>query len=499
MKNTLSDNILLQLSEFIASTLALYFPKERWDDLDRNISAAAKEFGYQDAECFVRDIISSYKTREHFEILASYLTIKETYFWREPPSFEILEKKILPELIHIREKEEKRIRIWSAGCSSGEEPYSIAIAVRRCIPDISKWNVTILATDVNPKIMQKANAGIYSPWSFRNAPQWLKEKYFWQNGKAQYEIIPEIKSMVTFEYLNLAEDVFPSTLNNTNAMDVVFCRNVLMYFTPGKISQVADGLFNSIVEGGYLIVGACELNYQHYLQFTPVNFSSGTVYRKIRRYSIHSHDVGFTEATLQRDFIRVNPADEKVSKPVALQTVAEAVTPIQAVEKEILLPSKYEEAMTLYSQGSYAEMIDKFGKYAHTPDELLLVARSYANQGKLTHALTLCEQAIALDKLDPKIHYLYATILQENNQADEAIAAHKRAVYLDPDYILSYYSLGNLLLGKGNRTGARKCYLNALSVLEKQDHDEIIPESEGLTTGRFREIIYATIQTRSLI
>jgi len=241
MKRNLPDILLSQLSNYIASYLALYFPKDRWDDLERHISSAAIEFGYPDVEKFINHLISSPLTRDHAEMLASHLTINETYFWREPQSFEILEQKILPELIQIRQNDEKRIRIWSAGCSGGEEPYSIAIALRRNIPDIGKWNISILASDISTKILQKAVAGVYSQWSFRSSPGWLKEKYFTEQEKGKFEIVRLVKNMVSFDYLNLAEDVFPSPVNHTNAMDIIFCRNVLMYFTADRVKQIIGG------------------------------------------------------------------------------------------------------------------------------------------------------------------------------------------------------------------------------------------------------------------
>jgi chemotaxis protein methyltransferase CheR len=497
MKNTLTDNIISQLSGFIASNLALHFPKERWGELERNIISASKEFGYNDVEKFIQHIISSPLTREHVEVLATSLTISETYFWREPQTFEALEQIIIPGLIRQRQKGEERIRIWSAGCSTGEEPYSIAIAIRRLIPDIEKWNITILASDINPKILQKANAGVYNQWSFRSAPQWLKERYFFRKEKEKYEILPEIKNMVTFEYLNLAEDVFPSPLNNTNAMDIIFCRNVLMYFTHERASQVVKGLFNSLVEGGYLIVGASELSYHNFPQFAPVSFSGGIVYRKNQRDSSQTSGISFVEMLPQKELV-----EAKLEPEVNLEHSVPLPKAITEVMKQpvgrLPLQSKYEEALNLYSKGYYHEVIDKLEKQVFTPGELMLLVRAYANQGKLKDAIALCEKAIAADKLDPRMHYLYATILHEHNQLNEATASLKHAIYLDPDFVLSYYSLGNIFLCQGNLPGAKKCYKNVLSILEKYSQDEILPESEGLTAGRFREIILATIQTRAL-
>ena len=164
--------------------------------------------------------------------MASYLTIGETYFFRVEPDFNALENHILPELIHLRKDTGKYLRIWSAASSTGEEPYSLAILVRKLIPDIKDWNITILATDINTRSLAKAEKGIYGNWSFRNNPEWLKKIYFTPLLDERYQINRNIKDMVSFFYLNLARDTYPSLLNNTNGMDIIFCRNVLMYFTP---------------------------------------------------------------------------------------------------------------------------------------------------------------------------------------------------------------------------------------------------------------------------
>ena len=218
--------------------------------------------------------------RNQLEILASNLTIGETYFYRENKAFEALEEHILPELLRSSRGKERRLRIWSAGCCTGEEPYSLAISLSKVIADLKDWNITILATDINPRFLKKASRATYSEWSFRDAPRWLKERYLTRVKDGHYEIVSHIKKMVTFSHLNLAEDVYPSLLNNTNAMDIIFCRNVLMYFTPEQTKKVIQNLYNSLVDGGWLIVSSIETSPVLYSQFTTVNFHGLTVYRK---------------------------------------------------------------------------------------------------------------------------------------------------------------------------------------------------------------------------
>jgi len=252
----LPDPLLSRLSDFLEAQMGLHFPKERWRDLDRGIAAASREAGYAEAEAYIRWLLTAPLTRTQIEGLASHLTVGETYFFREKRSLEILEQQILPELLRTRAQTEKHLRIWSAGCCTGEEPYSIAMLLDQLIPDLEKWNVTILATDINPQFLRKAAKGIYGAWSFRDTPGWIRERYFTKRQDGRFEIQPRIRRRVTFSYLNLAEDAYPSLVNSTNAMDVILCRNVLMYFAQERARKVVDNLHRSLVDGGWLITRA---------------------------------------------------------------------------------------------------------------------------------------------------------------------------------------------------------------------------------------------------
>ena len=170
MNRKLTDDELSMVCEVIASRMGLRFPVERWIMLRRNLVLAARELGFQNMDRFIQWLLSSPINKTQMEILAAHLTISETYFWRESKVFTALTDFILPELIKSKKKGEKSIRIWSAGCSTGEEPYSIAIALHKTIQKIEDLNITILATDINPRALDKAIAGFYGAWSFRNSP-----------------------------------------------------------------------------------------------------------------------------------------------------------------------------------------------------------------------------------------------------------------------------------------------------------------------------------------
>jgi chemotaxis protein methyltransferase CheR len=499
MMQTLPDNILLQLSKFIAINLALHFPKERWGDLERNIVTASKEFGYNDPEKFIQYIVTSPLTREHMEFLAANLTVSETYFWREPQTFEVLEKIIIPGLIKNHRKGEKRIRIWSAGCSTGEEPYSLAIALHRMIPDIKDWNISILATDINPRILLKAIIGEYGQWSFRGTPKWLKEKYLLRKPDNKFEIIPEIKRMVKFEYLNLAEDIYPSSLNNTNAMDMIYCRNVLMYFTQDRFRQVVKGLHKSLIEGGYLVVSSNELSMRNFPDFMPINFPGLVMYQKSSLKTKNRNKQTILETLPEPVLFQITPKPDQVIESAKIHSFETEHNILKTEEIPEHIYSTYEESLILYSQGNYADVIDKLQKDDQTTEGQILLIRAFANLGKLTEAIKICDKAIVINKIDPRIHYLRATILQENNQPYEAVTSLKHAIYLEPDFVLSYYSLGNIYQQLGDVKNAKKYYAIVLSILNKCSREDILFESEGLTVGRFREIVSAVIQSRALL
>ncbi|MCL5668881.1 MAG: chemotaxis protein CheR, partial [Gammaproteobacteria bacterium] len=221
MQPALPHPLLSRLSELLEAQIGLHFPGERWRDLERGIAAAARELGFPEVEACARRLLSAPLTHRQIEILASHLTVGETSFFRDRKSFEALEQYVLPPLIRSRRDSERRLRIWSAGCSTGEEPYSIAMVLDRLLPDHEQWNITILATDINPQSLRKAVEGAYGEWSFRDTPDWIRERYFKKARPGRFEIHPRIRKMVTFSYLNLADDVYPSLSTNTNAMDVI--------------------------------------------------------------------------------------------------------------------------------------------------------------------------------------------------------------------------------------------------------------------------------------
>ena len=499
----ISEENLSRLSKFVASRLGLSFPEERRRDLERGISSAAGELGFQDGAACAEWLLSSPVKRSHIEVLAGHLTIGETYFFRDRKTFQALEDSIFNELIQVRRKDGKHIRIWSAGCSTGEEPYSIAMLLSRMIPDLGGWNITILATDINVGSLRKAAEGLYGRWSFRGMEPRIEGEFFNKKPDGRLEVQSRIRKMVTFSYLNLIEDTYPSLFNNTSAMDIVFCRNVLMYLVPELAMRVAQNFHRCLTNGGWLIVSPSELSAQLFPQFACLNFSGAMMYRKESDSSgtegcfprapggpvVPFAQAGEFNADLSADRCseageaRVVP-DEKSGFPIAVESV-----PSQVPERDEI----YREAMGLYEAGSYAQAAKKIegllSRYPSDAGAMVLAARIQANCGKLAEALQWCEKAIAADKLRAGSHYLTATILLELGQAEDAAASLKRALYLDPNFIAAYVALGNISRQRRRYRESVKYFENALSLLSGRAAEEVLPEPGGVNVGRLTEII----------
>lgn len=200
--------------------------------------------GYED---FVKVLKSD---KDVFEEFVSYLTINVSEFYRNPDQWELMDKQFIPELI---KKFGKNLKIWSAACSTGDEPYSLVMALSRHIP---LANIKILATDIDKQIIAQAKTGIYSEKSIQGVPDDLKKKYFTKIG-ASYKISDEIKSRVEFKQHNLIKDPFMTNY------DFIVCRNVLIYFTEEAKDEVFRKFAASLKDGGYLFIGSTEQIMNH--------------------------------------------------------------------------------------------------------------------------------------------------------------------------------------------------------------------------------------------
>ena len=489
----ISDQHIARLSKFISEHLGLYFPGKRLDDLRNKFYLAAMKFGFSNPDACVEWLLSSQLTQEQIEILSSHLTVGETHFYRDKPIYDSLEKFILPEIINARKKQGRYIRIWSAGCSSGEEPYSVAILLHKMLPDITDWNISIIATDINQKALESARKGIYRKWSFRTTPEWMKDGYFIKNKEDSYTITPSIKNMVSFSYHNLAKDPFPSLINNTTAMDIIFCRNVIMYFHPKLAHRIIHLFHRSLIDGGWLIVSGSEGYMVHRSRFVTVSFPDAIFFRKDLSKSGEIETTGTTKT----DFT----AELDTTLPIPGSTPTAATGKKESGIRQIRSPALHtssetdavRQASVLYSQGNYQDAESILTEYLSSdkenPEAVSLLAKIFSNRGQFDKATELCLKGIEADKCNPAFYYLLGLIYREQGKTDEAISSLHSSIYLDSAHVLSHYLLGSILFQQGDVKRAGKYFNNALSLLNCFDKDSILPGSDGISAGRLIEIM----------
>jgi chemotaxis protein methyltransferase CheR len=496
------DALWSRLSALVVDAMGLHFPRDRRGDLQRGLAGAAKEFGFDDAAACADWLLSSPLTKERLQVLASHLTVSETYFFRERKTFEALANEMLPELIRARSGRERRLRIWCAACCTGEEAYSLAIALRHAIPDLARWQATVLATDINAHSLRKAAAATYGEWSFRDAPDGLKDRYFHRADDGRYVVIPEIRSLVKFAHLNLVDDVYPALDTDTTAMDVIFCRNALMYFSPAQMARVIGKFHRALHDGGWLAVSPSETSQELFSQFATRNFPGAILYQKSDARASASRSPAAARVDWA-DFMRevywpAWPPLEDV-QPAEAAWRAEAGQPPAPPEPSSMpaaaAPAANAQAASFYERGCYAEAVDVLlalaGARSLVPCEFSLLARALANQGRLAEALAWCDRWIHADKLDSSGHYLRAVVLLEQGESEAARRSLQHAVYLRHDFVLAHFALGNLARRRGTGSDAARHFRNARDLLTRLRPDDPLEESDGLTAGRLEETIAA--------
>lgn len=453
------------MSRFVANHIGLNFPPEREADLMRGLHSAAKDAGFDSTGEYSAWLQSREPLPAALHLLASHLTIGETYFFREEQALRALSQHILPGIIATRRGRNQHLRLWSAACSTGEEAYSLAIMVRELLPDWGEWAITLLATDINPQSLEKALAGVYGEWSFRTLPPDIRARYFTPTKDRRFEIGEAIRRQVTFAEANLAADSAPEFPSEAANMDVILCRNLLIYFTAEQGQKLVAKLHSALAPGGCLAVSPSEFSQYLFSRFVPMNFPGTMLYR--------------------RPLPDERPAEKpRITKrpPAIPQRSATGQQPTPAPQRPATATAAQRRITTSETSTS------------STKEDHASRARALADQGKLNDALTPCEQWIRAEKVNPAAHYLHATVLRELGDREAARRSLQTCIYLQPDFALAHFALGNLAHGAGRETEAQRHYRNAQRVLDAQPPDTPLPESEGLTAGRVAAIVRSLLE-----
>jgi chemotaxis protein methyltransferase CheR len=503
--------------EGIARRLGLHFDESRWGFLVEVLQRRLDRTGIA-SDAYLERLDSHAAFADELRELARELTVGETYFFRNSDQFRAVAEVVLPERIAARSAS-CTLSFLSAGCASGEEPYSLAMLAREQILD-PRWTVSILGVDLNPIALQKAAAASYSLWSLRETPAETQARWFRPQGR-ELLVDPAIREAVRLEERNLSVD--DPVLFRPETYDMIFCRNVIMYFTLETAQAVVARFSRALVPGGYLFLGHAEtlrgLSQDFHLRHTHGTFyyqrrdereearASGSAEATVwpagwsiepprvnssadttSLYPTSIDDAGSWIDTIRRSSERIQalaqdnprpdisagmPAGGATPQPDARADMGavsmrsrHAVRPDLTLVMESLAKERFAEALGLL----YALPIDAVGD----PDSVLLRAALLTHSGQLDAAERACGDLLALDELNAGAHYLLALCREGLGDREAAIDHDQVAVYLDPAFAMPRLHMGLLARRAGQREVARRELGLALPLLQREDTSRLL-------------------------
>jgi len=270
----LSEDVFRLIRDIIKDYCGLYFDDSSRYLIEKRLSRRVKNHHLNDFRDYYRFIRYDKNTEQELSAIMDILTVNETYFFREQNQLKAFSEEILEELKGTN-KSGKTLRIWSAGCSSGEEPYTISMLING-MGNFNGWDIEICGSDINQRVLQTARKGVYRKNSFRTTEPYYIKKYFTEEDGA-FQIKDDVKKHVNFSYLNLLDPFKTRFLGN---MDVIFCRNVLIYFDNASRKRVIENFYNRLVDGGYLLLGHAESLINISTAFHLKHLKNDMVYQK---------------------------------------------------------------------------------------------------------------------------------------------------------------------------------------------------------------------------
>lgn len=270
----LPDDVFRLVRDAIYRRTGIWFTDASRYLLQKRLSPRARELSFDSFQKYFYFLQYDPRADGEFDVIYDLVTTNETYFFREPAQFTAFVEEIVPEL--VSDKAVKKIRIWSAGCSSGEEPYSIAILLQEA-GWFDRASFEIFASDLNQQVLARARKGHYREAAFRSTDPTLREKYFARQADGSWHIADSIRNRVSFGRVNLYDEARVALLGS---LDVIFCRNVIIYFDDASKKSVVRNFYNRLLDGGYLLLGHSESLISLSTEFKLKHLKNDMVYQK---------------------------------------------------------------------------------------------------------------------------------------------------------------------------------------------------------------------------
>ena len=466
----LADPAFERLKALVIDTTGMAFYRDKSDDLAQILAARMAELGVFGCAPYLDRLGQD---ANEMDALVAELTIGETYFFRHKEQFDALRDTILPDIIE-RNRSSRRLRIWSAGCATGPEPYSIAIMLEREFgARIADWHVTVLGTDINQKFLARARDGRYDQWAFRAMPDDIRSACFTKLG-TQWQINPEYRRFVKFQYHNLIKSRFPSVIDNIAGFDLIICRNVIIYFSPETIEGLIPCFHETLTDGGWLVMGHAEPNQHLFREFRTVNTPGAVLYQRVDGYQPRQAPVAAT----------LSPLPVKATPSLVLPRLSALDV---GGRGERALPSRSAPPRPLPPPPPPAP--PKLVPSPSAGGEGLGKIRELADCGQWDAAAAACDILLVATPLNAGVHFYRAMIHEQVGEAEECEKALRRAIYLDRRMVLPHYHLGLFLLRRDDIAAAEKAFRNVQVLVKNRPDEDLVADGDKITIGQMREAV----------
>lgn len=453
MNNTALLDELMQLA---AQRIGLHVSGNAHGRFVGMLRERAAHLGYASLKDY-RAFLDDKQASGEWEEIARAFTTGETFFFRDHGQFDLLRLRLLPELL-AQHHHDKTLRLWSAGCASGEEAYSLAMLVDMLLPlpQHGGWDILILGTDIDSDAIAKARRGRYGKWSFRMVSPELQRRYFHSEDN-EWVLDERIHRMVTFRVANLVSEPFPDS--GLHDMDLILCRNVFIYFDSAAVSAVAAKFAATLREGGYLLTAHTELIGYPVRELEPRLFAEGVVYRR-----------------------RIQVADE-ISCPYPSPDETTSHSTRSASRRVAGYPPQTGKGVESHYLARSAGEGWGVGSISSAPpapggEDLLKEARAYADRGGYDKAEQMCHKALAINPLAAAPYFLLAQLAQLRGDFEQAKEHLNKAIYLDSRFVAAYLELAALCERADDMPRAQTLRRAALAIVRAMPGNEIIEQYE---------------------
>jgi chemotaxis protein methyltransferase CheR len=520
------EKVLTQFGKNVAERFGIHLKPSALSEIPKKLQPLKSKLGFRDDEECLNWLASNQFDRVQKEALIDWLTVPETYFFRDAAMWNYLSDRLLP---YLRDRG-TGMNVWSAGCCTGEEPYTLAMAVDSLAGGSYLRPVKIIGTDLNVVSLDRARSGQFRPWSLRTTPAPVIDKYFHPADDNEYKLAHKIRNLVSFEEFNLVDllrGIAPPMVPK-NGFDVIFCRNVLIYFESTNAARIIEELHKYLADDGVLFLTPCDVDLASRALYEVMLEPGLLVLRKKRRVSgsnphdtvpprLRNFDVPVEIPSKRQANERTVPA--KSGAPAPLPVIAPpAAMPLASKAAPLPLPQTppsvaaqivtAQQAEGLVKRGASEQAVDALkellnrGKFlpqdqpaiphcefAPDVEYYLILLHGLSNLGRTEEALQWVDRSLTTFPLHEVLYFWRAALLQQSGRDEEAVRSLQQAIFVDAGFVMAHFSLFMLLNKLGRQTDADVYRRNTQRLLEMVSRDEKLPCAEELNVRQIESII----------